>query len=62
MFADRASRLAGACTLLFGWRPSDFWEATPAELGAILSAMDGGEDARACSADLARLMERFPDG
>ena len=33
-----------------------------AELGAVLSALLGPDPAPASSADLARLMERFPDG
>ena len=27
-----ARRLAGAAAQLLGWRPDDFWDATPAEL------------------------------
>ncbi|HEX7871858.1 MAG TPA: phage tail assembly chaperone [Sphingobium sp.] len=51
--------------LLLGWRPGEFWAATPAELAAILDGMtDGaGDDARGMgAADLARLKEAWPDG
>ncbi|MGH6786790.1 MAG: phage tail assembly chaperone [Novosphingobium sp.] len=44
---------------LLGWRPADFWNATPAELAASLAPPDPaaaplGRD------DLSRLMEREP--
>ena len=38
-FAAAAMKLAGQAGLLFGWRPAEFWNATPAELGAVVSAM-----------------------
>lgn len=34
-FADCARRLSGLVPRLLGWRPTDFWAATPAELAAI---------------------------
>lgn len=62
-FATAAVRLAGLAGLAFGWRPDDFWRATPAELAAL---------ARAAAPDMAmpppdaaliaRLQEAFPDG
>jgi len=46
---------------LLGWRPDEYWNATPAELAAVLAAMAG--DAPAAGAgELARLMEMHPDG
>ncbi|HEX6374606.1 MAG TPA: phage tail assembly chaperone [Allosphingosinicella sp.] len=60
-FSEAAARLAGLAGALLGWRPDDFWRATPAELGAVLEAMLGPGEAGASRADLARLMERFPD-
>jgi hypothetical protein len=50
--------LAGA---LLGWRPDEFWSATPAELAGVLGAM-APEQVTASSDDLARLKEMFPDG
>jgi uncharacterized phage protein (TIGR02216 family) len=61
-FSEAAARLAGLAGALLGWRPEEFWRATPAELGAVLEAMLGPAAAGASRADLARLMERFPDG
>lgn len=61
-FRASAARLAGAMTVLFGWRPGDFWEATPAEIATVFEAMAGEGDAAACALDLARMMEEFPDG
>lgn len=61
MFSESAARLAGITGALLGWRPDEFWRATPAELSAVIAATLG--DAGAASADdLARLMESFPDG
>lgn len=63
-FAEAANRLAGLAGALFGWRPDDFWAATPAELAANFSALSD-EDADvtpAAGPDLAQLMEQFPDG
>lgn len=64
-FAEAAGRLMGVAALLLGWRPAEFWAATPAELATILhgfaehggEAGGGGMDA----AQLARLKEICPD-
>jgi uncharacterized phage protein (TIGR02216 family) len=61
MFSECAGRLAGLAGALLGWRPDEFWRATPAELGAVLTALSGGEPAPARGDDLARLMELHPD-
>jgi Phage tail assembly chaperone protein, TAC len=55
-----ARQLAGQTALLLGWRPDDFWNATPAELAAILSAFTPEAEA-ADNATLTQLMELFPD-
>lgn len=57
-FGESAAALAGLAARLLGWRPSEFWAATPAELAGILAdeqfePVAGGE--------LERLMARFPD-
>ncbi|MDQ8757849.1 phage tail assembly chaperone [Sphingosinicella sp. LHD-64] len=62
MFRAGAGRLAGLAGALLGWRPEEFWRATPAELAAILVALTGTTQAPASRGDLARLMEMFPDG
>ena len=59
-FGETAARLCGAAGMLLGWRPGEFWDATPIELAAMFEAP--GEvatppDARA----IADLMRRFPD-
>lgn len=58
-FGSAATRLCGAAALLLGWRPGEFWDSTPAELGAALqlSASADGPD----TAAVAELMRRFPD-
>jgi uncharacterized phage protein (TIGR02216 family) len=63
VFSDCAVRLAGIAGALLGWRPDEFWRATPAELAAVLEALAGGEAAEPASrADLERLERMFPDG
>lgn len=62
MFSEAAGRLVGLAGALLGWRPDEFWRATPAELAAVLEALAGSDDASAGRSDLDRLMEMFPDG
>jgi uncharacterized phage protein (TIGR02216 family) len=62
VFSEAAARLAGLAGALLGWRPDEFWRATPAELAAVLAALTGSEAAPLSRAELARLEERFPDG
>jgi uncharacterized phage protein (TIGR02216 family) len=60
-FADVAAQLAARTALILGWRPDDFWNATPAELLGILQAL-AGDGATPPSADaIHQLMARFPD-
>jgi uncharacterized phage protein (TIGR02216 family) len=62
-FADGAARLAGLAGVAFGWRPDEFWRATPEELAVLVRAARG--DAAATPPDattIARLQEAFPDG
>ncbi len=61
LFSEAAERLAGLAGALLGWRPDEFWRATPAELGAVLEALAGDWGESASRGDLDRLMERFPD-
>ena len=62
-FTEGAARLAGAVPAMLGWRPDEFWAATPAEVAAILAppaattAPDG-----VSRAELDRLMETLGDG
>lgn len=60
-FAAAAQKLAGQTALLLGWRPDDFWNATPAELASILAAVSSDAEA-ADTQMLSHLMEQFPDG
>jgi len=62
-FSEAAGRLAGLAGALLGWRPDEFWRATPAEMVAVLAALTGGGRTVPVTGDeLARLKERFPDG
>lgn len=60
-FAEAAQRAAHVASMALGWRPAEFWAATPAELVTALG-LDHAPAAPADSAQLARLMEAFPDG
>ena len=62
MFSDAAALLAGPVGALLGWRPDDFWNATPAELVAVIAALVGDAPQPVSADDLARLKEMFPDG
>ena len=55
-FAASALRLAGVASRLLGWRPADFWAATPAELATALAPP--GEKPALDREDLMRMMER----
>lgn len=61
-FSEAAARLAGLAGALLGWRPDEFWNATPAELGAVIGALAGPAEEPVARADFKSLMERFPDG
>lgn len=39
-FGAGARLLAGHMARHFGWRPAEFWQATPAELAAVLGPPD----------------------
>lgn len=57
LFAEAAARWSGQCALMFGWRPDEFWAATPAEVGAIVDAMQGPQASATMSrGDLSRLI------
>ncbi|MDF0486783.1 phage tail assembly chaperone [Sphingomonas sp. H39-1-10] len=62
-FAEAAARLAGLAGVAFGWAPAHFWEATPAELAALVAAIGGEAGAAPPTREtIAALMEAFPDG
>ena len=60
-FADQAIALCRFAAIHLGWRPDEFWRATPADLLSVLSEPDPG--ARPPTrADIARLMEQDAHG
>jgi uncharacterized phage protein (TIGR02216 family) len=61
LFGSTATKLAAQTALTLGWRPDDFWNATPAELASILAVLLG-DSAAADAQTLSNLMEQFPDG
>lgn len=60
-FAAAATRLAAVSARLLGWRPQDFWQATPAELAQSLGPVSAAE-APPSRDDIQRMMERDDNG
>lgn len=60
-FASGAVRLCGYAALLFGWRPHEFWAATPAELACVMEAITPQPAAPLDGAAINKLKEQFPD-
>ncbi|MDR2857829.1 MAG: phage tail assembly chaperone [Novosphingobium sp.] len=61
-FGRAALRLCGLAARCLGWRPAEFWAATPAELAAALALPDAGAAASLDRAGLTRLMEQDDAG
>lgn len=61
-FAASARTLAGQTALLLGWRPPEFWAATPAELAAIFAAKADLAPRGVGRDDFTELLERDRDG
>ena len=61
-FAAGAGRLAGLVPRLLGWRPDDFWNATPAELAAIFATEPAPVGTPLSRAELTTLMEQDEHG
>ena len=61
-FAAGAARLAGLIPRALGWRPDDFWRATPAELAAIFATGEAEPAEPLSRNDLERLLERESHG
>lgn len=59
-FGDAALRLCAVAGRLLGWRPDDFWHATPAELAAMLTP-PGQAQPGIGRTDLSRMMEHDHD-
>lgn len=59
-FGEAAARLCAVAASLLGWRPNDFWNATPAELSTAL--MPPTEPFELVEPEqIAALRQRFPD-
>lgn len=62
LFADGAARLGGLVPRLLGWRPDDFWDATPAELAAILASFEPTGEQPLSRNEFEHLLERERHG
>ena len=62
-FGPWAVRLLGLMARVAAWSPDIFWNATPADVRAVLAGwVEAGGDAGFDGGALAALMEQFPDG
>lgn len=64
-FAPVVLRLAGLAGWHLGWSADQFWNATPAEMEAVVSAMlerKAAGEGPPSRPDIAKLQEMFPDG
>lgn len=59
-FGEAAARMCTAASLILGWRPDEFWSATPAELALALQAPAEANEALD-RATIEELRRRFPD-
>ena len=59
-FGYSALRLCGAAGLLLGWRPDEFWGATPAELAVAMQISTASPEAPD-QAKIEQLRRQFPD-
>ncbi len=57
-FGPAAMRLCALSMRALGWRPDDFWNATPAELAAILAPEAEAAPQPLTREELGHLMER----
>ena len=60
LFGDAAARLCSAAAMLLGWRPDEFWNATPEELALALRAPEAPAEALDRET-IDELRRRFPD-
>jgi len=62
-FAEASRRCCALAARLLGWRPDEFWRATPAELAmALADPFYTAAVAPPSREMIARMMERDPDG
>ena len=61
-FTESARELAGQTALLLGWRPPEFWAATPAELAAIFAVQASLAPPSLSREHLTTLLERDRHG
>jgi uncharacterized phage protein (TIGR02216 family) len=59
-FGDAAVRLCAAAGMLLGWKPNEFWNATPAELALALQPQSVAADVPDATT-IEALRRRFPD-
>lgn len=57
-FGEGARRLSALAARLLGWRPDEFWAATPAELATILAPQTAAGTQPLTRDEMHRLMER----
>lgn len=62
-FGEASSRMIGLAACMLGWRPHEFWQATPAELAAALrDPSDVAANSAPSRDQIAQMMERDNHG
>lgn len=61
-FRTVAERLAGLAARVLGWRPAEFWNATPAELALSLAPVETAGASPPSRSEIAAMIERDRDG
>lgn len=62
-FGPGAAALLALMARVAGWRPDEFWAATPADVAMVLNGWADADDAAGVErCALAAMMEQFPDG
>lgn len=62
-FTQSAAHWAGLAARLLGWRPDEFWRATPTEMATALTDPAEPQATQPPNRDqIARMMERDTDG
>jgi len=61
-FGESALTLTGLAARALGWRPAEFWEATPAELAACLADPRSDAEAPPSRTEIEQMMEQDRDG
>lgn len=61
-FSDGLPRLNAIASQMLGWRPDEFWQATPSELASALAPPGALTSAPISLTDITQMLERESNG